>query len=315
MKVVYVVSGTRSGSTVLDTVLGGIDGWFSSGELRFLWERGLLEERRCGCGEPVASCPVWSEVLRRPVGSGGRTLGDVHARDVIDWQRDALRVRHTWRLLHDRRGLRSNASLAAYAEVLSSLYAAIADVTGARVIVDSSKHPSDAALLRLLDGVDASYVHIVRDPRAVAFSWQRRKADPDGQEEMPRWGVTETALNWDAVNAAADALGRKVDPDRFLRFRYEDLVADPRGSVARIAALVGEPDARLPFVDEHTAELGTNHTVSGNPGRFRTGPVTLRLDDEWVAHQAARDRWATTALALPMLLRYRYPLRPGHGAA
>ena len=85
--------------------------------------------------------------------------------------------------------------------------------------------------------------------------------------------------------------------------------------MARIAALVGEPDARLPFVDEHTAELGTNHTVSGNPGRFRTGPVTLRLDDEWVAHQAARDRWATTALALPMLLRYRYPLRPGHGAA
>ncbi len=67
MKVVYVVSGTRSGSTVLDTVLGGIDGWFSSGELRFLWERGLLEGRRCGCGEPVTSCPVWSEVLRRPV--------------------------------------------------------------------------------------------------------------------------------------------------------------------------------------------------------------------------------------------------------
>jgi hypothetical protein len=85
--------------------------------------------------------------------------------------------------------------------------------------------------------------------------------------------------------------------------------------VSRIAALAGEPDAELPFVDDRTVELGTNHTVSGNPGRFRTGPVTLRLDDEWVANQAAGDRWATTALALPMLLRYRYPLRPGRGVA
>jgi len=65
-------------------------------------------------------------VLRRPVGSGSRTLGDVHARDVIDWQRDALRVRHTWRLLHDRRGLLSNAWLAAYAHA--------APLTGAKKI-------------------------------------------------------------------------------------------------------------------------------------------------------------------------------------
>ena len=271
VKVVYVVSGTRSGSTVLDTVLGGIDGWFSSGELRFLWERGLLEGRRCGCGEPVTSCPVWSEVLRRPVGSGGRTLGDVHARDVIDWQRDALRVRHTWRLLHDRRGLRSNASLAAYAEVLSSLYAAIADVTGARVIVDSSKHPSDAALLRLLDGVDACTCTSC----ATRARWRSRGSAarpirrPGGDAAMGRHGDSPQLGRRERRRGRARPQG---DPDRFLRFRYEDLVADPRGSVARIAALAGEPDARLPFVDEHTAELGTNHTVSGNPGRFRTGP-------------------------------------------
>ena len=161
------------------------------------------------------------------------------------------------------------------------------------------------------------------DPFANGDSQHETAVEPDDFA----WGTTVVAafqIGRRAQGAAAN-IGTAVSTDAgrtWSKVLYvdtftgaTDLVMDPRGSVARIAALVGEPDARLPFVDEHTAELGTNHTVSGNPGRFRTGPVTLRLDDEWVANQTARDRWATTALALPMLLRYRYPLRPGHRAA
>jgi hypothetical protein len=307
--VVYVVSGTRSGSTILDTLLGGIDGWFSSGELRFLWERGVLEQRRCGCGLPVLECPVWAAVLSRDV-DGGR-LDATHARDVVDWQRATLRLRHTWRVLRIRDPLHAeDAALASYASVLGRLYRSIAAETGAGVIVDSSKHPSDAALLRSIPGVDPYFVHVVRDPRAVVHSWKRQKPDPDGQEEMPRWSVLDTALNWDVVNAAADSLARAVGPGRLLRLRYEDLAREPLASVRAVAALAGHPDAELPFVDDHTARLRPNHTVSGNPNRFRTGETIIELDDEWASSQSWIDRWATTALTFPMLLRYRYPLVP-----
>jgi hypothetical protein len=94
-----------------------------------------------------------------------------------------------------------------------------------------------------------------------------------------------------------------------MRVRYEDLIDDPRGTVRRIVAMVSEPDAELPFQDDRTVRLGANHTVSGNPDRFTTGPVTLRSDDRWREAQRPLDRWETLALTAPLMLRYRYPLR------
>jgi hypothetical protein len=308
--VVYVVSGTRSGSTLMDTILGSIEGWFSAGELRFLWERGILEGRRCGCGEPVVACPVWSSVLADDHDGLG-AIGDVNARDVVDWQHQTLRVRHTLRTLRtDPARLESDDPLKRYADVLTRVYAAVRRQTGASVIVDSSKHPSDAALLRHMPGIDAYWIHIVRDPRAVVFSWKRRKPDPDGQDEMPRWSIAHTALNWDLVNGATDLLARTVGPARLLRVRYEDFMRSPRRTVGTVISMLGRGADSPPFSDERTAEIAPNHTVSGNPNRFRSGATELRIDDEWVRAQPRSDRLATTALTAPMLLRYRYPLKP-----
>ena len=77
-RVMYVASWSRSGSTLLDLMLGQIPGFVSVGELRFLWERGVREGQLCGCGAPVPKCPFWSRVLEEVFGTGlVRTTGDV----------------------------------------------------------------------------------------------------------------------------------------------------------------------------------------------------------------------------------------------
>jgi hypothetical protein len=306
-RVLYVLGWGRSGSTVLANILGEIEGFFAVGELHYLWERGLLEGRLCGCGRTAEACEIWSEILRR-VGVGSQ----VDPAEVTGWLRDTLRIRQTPRLLRLRRGVPlAPPALARYAALTERVYAEVREVTGARVVVDSSKIPADAALLPLLPGVDPYYVQLVRDPRAVAFSWARVKdhRDPNAPAVMVRHGTLDSGANWTTWNLLAEGLARKVGPGRFLRVRYEDLVAQPRTTVATIARMVGAAEAELPFEDEHTARLGPNHTVSGNPDRFRTGPTTLRSDDEWMRAQAAQDRWITTALALPLMRRYRYPVR------
>src|SRR5207249_8771406 len=68
VKVLYVAGSGRSGSTILDRILGQVDGFFSAGELCNLWGRGLLARRRCGCGTPVPDCPVWGAVLAEAFG-------------------------------------------------------------------------------------------------------------------------------------------------------------------------------------------------------------------------------------------------------
>jgi hypothetical protein len=56
-------------------------------------------------------------------------------------------------------------------------------------------------------------------------------------------------------------------PDRSLRVRYEDFVREPRRTVQRIAALVDEVPAELPFSSDSTVRMQPTHSVSG----IRTG--------------------------------------------
>src|SRR4029077_18987486 len=105
---------------------------------------------------------------------GAARLARLHA--------DTIRVRYTFRLLREKPGAPSHwAALREYAEVAGRLYRAIAAATGARVIVDTSKRTGDAALLRCLPGVGPRVLHVVRDPRAVAYSWSHRSGSPPGE--------------------------------------------------------------------------------------------------------------------------------------
>jgi Sulfotransferase family len=309
VKVLYISASGRSGTTILDNLLGGLDGFFSAGELRYLWSRGLLGSTPCGCGLPVASCTVWSDVLNE-------AFSDVEPPDPADmvrWQEETVRFRHTLRLLRQAStGSRKTPGLERYTDALSRVYRAIARVTGARVVVDSSKRPSDAALLRLLPGVVPHYVHMVRDPRAVAYSWRRRKqwTTTDPTRFMRRHGAVDSTILWISFNLATEAVTSQHGSDKSLRVRYEDFISSPRDVLKAIADLVDEHPREFPFVADRTVQLGGNHTVSGNPSRFKVGMVELRDDDEWKARQRELDSIIVTSLALPFLRRYGYAVRP-----
>jgi hypothetical protein len=304
-KVLFIVGWDRSGSTILDLVLGGTTGLVAVGELHHLWRRGILERRLCGCGSTVDECVLWRPVLERVY---GRIPDADEARRVVETRSQRLRVRHTWRILRTRgRGLEG------YRAMMDALYGAIADVAGASVVVDSSKDPPDGAVASLLPG-GAYFVHLVRDPRATAFSMSRRpKVQPDTRDtsRMKREGVAKSTRNWVLWNAAAERLRDAVPSDRWLRLRYEDFVARPEDSVREILRFAGQDGADTPFVDPSTARLGGNHTVSGNPARFASGTVTIENDSQWMRDQPAADRLLATALALPLLRRYGYPVSAG----
>jgi hypothetical protein len=187
------------------------------------------------------------------------------------------------------------------------LYEAVGSVTGSRVIVDSSKEPAHGFAMGMVPRVDFYALHLIRDPRAAAYSWSKKKYQPDTdtKEYMVRFSPTKSSALWDSWNASAEALWRRT-PERYLRLRYEDFVADPSQSFEKILRLVREPDAEPPLVGEREVKLGVSHTVSGNPNRFETGAVELRNDREWISTMSPRDRALVTALTLPLLKHYGY---------
>ncbi|MEY2430626.1 MAG: hypothetical protein QOC92_351 [Acidimicrobiaceae bacterium] len=294
--VVYIGGAGRSGSTLLDNVLGSSPGWFSAGELRLLWSARQLWTHQCGCGQPLRECELWSAVLRE--------VGAVDLSWAAGMERRVLRSRQTWRLLQ-RQGVGALPGGRDYAALTGRLLRAITAVTGDRVVVDSSKSPIGVAVLATA-GARVAAVHLVRDPRAVAWSWQRPNMTVTSARPLKQRGVASAAMEWTTNNFAMEAVMRRSRVRR-TRIRYEDLIDRPGHGLSAIAEAVGSDlEVRLSGT---TVSLGPNHTVAGNPSRFRIGDVHLRRDDEWRSRLPRHDRRVATALTSPLLLRYGYPLR------
>lgn len=300
-KVLFVVGKGRSGSTLLDRLLGQLDGFFSIGELWWVDPWGFAEHYLCGCGRPARTCPIWSEVLADAF--DGRAPTDA---DVARWRREVISWRRLPRLLV-RRDATGWDALERWTDACSRVYAATARVTGARVIVDSFKWPAHPGLLGLVGGIDPHAVHLVRDPRAVTYSWQRSKtyADRTEETEMPRYGAGYSALSWLARNAGAELARRRVDASRWLTVRYEDFVVRPADTIRNVAAMVSEP-ADPPFEDGDEIELSEHHMLGGNPSGRQDGLLRLTPDVEWETELPRRDRLVTTLVTLPLLRRYGY---------
>jgi UDP-N-acetylglucosamine transferase subunit ALG13 len=302
-RVLFIAGWGRSGSTLLDRMLGQVPGVFSAGELRDIWERGAREDRLCGCGQPFHACPVWRKV-------GEVAFGGWDALDLAGVQELRRRLDRPWsvpQLLASRVSPALDRDVAAYRGILAKLYGAIAEVTGARVIVDSSKIATFALLLRGIDDLDLRTVHLVRDPRGVVHSWRKAvgRDDGAGRDAMVRYGIVPAAARYVVYNGLAHGL-RALGPYRFVR--YEDLLGAPRATVARVLAFAGvpTPGETLGFVRDREVDLESNHTVDGNPMRMSRGPVVLRRDDGWRTGLSPLDRRLTMAITAPLALPYGY---------
>jgi hypothetical protein len=301
IKVLYIAGAGRSGSTVLGNLLGQLDGFFSCGELYNIY-RTPPDQRYCGCGKLLSACEIWDAILRRALGEDyiPQTAHALRLRNATARSRHAL----LWAapFLRSRMVQRSHEYLA----LTRQLYRSIADVTGARVIVDSSKVSSYGQLLAQLPEVDLRLIFLVRDARAVAYSWQRKKPkpSPQGQIHIRPASPLRAALSWVGHNLAAELLVRSAGVPS-LRVQYEQFVASPGQAIKRIVRFANE-SSPLPEIGDGYVFMKTHHTVEGNPDRFRTGPLTLALDDEWRLKMRPFDRALVTLLTWPLLLRYGY---------
>ena len=288
-------------------MLGTLPGAVSVGELRHLWARGVEDNQLCGCGEPFLSCPFWTGV--------GQVAFDgwehsPHARMRV-LQGEVDRFRRLPGLLTLRWSPERRRRADEYARTMAALYRAIADVSGARMIVDSSKAATYAMLLGRMPGIDARLLHLVRDSRAVAHSWTRRRRMPEvgeGEAFMATFSAGASARVWAGNNLAVDligALGRLPTT----RLRYEALVrGDGRELKLLQDALQIDGDA-IEALRGPEIPLSVQHTVAGNPSRFARGTILLRPDEEWRSSMAAGDRRRVELLTWPLLVRYGYPVR------
>jgi hypothetical protein len=300
VKVVSIGGASRSGSTLLALLLGRPDGSAVVGELRYVWSRGYLQNQLCGCGEPFRRCPFWHDVLGEAYGDPER----VPIQEILGLHRSVSQIWHLPALLAPVRPSTLEGRVRRYLSHLGALCQAIHRISGADTLVDSSKLPTFCYLLTRVPRVDARLVHLVRDSRATAFSFMRKRRKPEIQWRaayMRRFSPFESALDWNVLNVGMELVRRAKVPCELLR--YEDLVRDPRAALAR--TLRSSADV-FDFLADGEVRLTTNHTVSGNPLRFSQATLRIRPDTEWRDRMRGGDRYLVTAMTWPLLLRYGY---------
>lgn len=272
-KVIYILSLGHSGSTLLDLMLGSHSRIESVGELAhfrsFVSEDSDIpaERRFCTCGEPFIGCPYWARVRE--------DLASTFGTDQISL---------------------SSADPRVFGERNAVALKSILDVSGKRIICDSSKTRSRLELLIASRRFDVHVVHLVRDSRAVAFSYIRKGQNP-----------YKIAAFWQKTNVYQRIrYGRMRNLGSYVVMRYEDLVQNPRGEIARALAPL-----RLEFEDgqlEFWRE--THHNVSGNRMR-RKEKQNIRLDAEYLRQLDQRAWMGCTALSLLGLKFFGYDARRG----
>jgi hypothetical protein len=297
VKVLYIAGHERSGTTLLQNVLGQLDGFFAAGELRRLWDRGLIQNRHCRCGVPFQECDVWRRILDE--GFGGAELIEPHE---VTRLRNRIRNRHFPLALLPWSERLFRLRLGDLPQHLSKLYRAIRFSTDSRVIVESSGSPTYAHALGMVPEIDLYVVHLVRDPRGVQYSLLKRKTQ--GGRYLKHNSI-KGALAWDALNLATETMWRG-SPHRYLRLRFEDFVREPQETIEHILGMIQERVERFPLSGKNKAELGPTHGVGGSPSGLDTGTVELRLDEAWIVKMKPSDKVVTTTLTWPLLLRYGY---------
>lgn len=299
MKILFVGGTGRNGSTLLGNIIGELPGFTHVGELRYLWDRGILQNWDCGCGTPFSECSFWQKVIKE-VG-----LSKAQARQLT-LLRESFHSRTL--LLSEAQRQASLTKMKEYLDALRLVYTTIFQITGCQWIVDSSKFPSHAYLLSQLQDFDIYIIHLVRDPRAVAYSWWKRPKQTGLRKtsgHMPRINPIVSSAIWLEWNYVLQHIWR--NSPRYLFLRYEDFAGRPRETIDMITQWlnVSNQEKDRVFIGENVVRLSSQHTVSGNPARFKTGEIKISLSS-YVLNTPWR--MVVTTITLPLLVKYRYSI-------
>jgi hypothetical protein len=287
-RVLYITSSARSGSTLTDLLAGSIPRALSTGEIKHLphFLRNARDDsvergNACSCLRCLRECAFWSEVIDRLGEAVGCDIWSDPDRFDLDLlsghyhgRRRSLRrkieprglyqhlIQHgRWRWLQRlwnplyRRRVENN----------WLLFDMLAEVSGAEVVVDSSKDIRRLNLLCTARPRDVSVVLLMRSLPGCAHSAAKRNRHPG-----------RYARSWVRHNNRIHRLLCQLPNVPVLPMQYERLVADPVAARRRIAEFLNLPDGG----DHIDIDTRRRHLIRGNRLRY-AGRLEIRPRPTW----------------------------------
>lgn len=301
VRVLYIAGMGRSGSTILERSIGQFEEFVSVGELRFFWSKQPNSEL-CGCGTSFQLCPFWKSVISNAYGEFDRS----HFFHIRELQKKVEKSYFLPRMLINL-GLGFDRKIEEYNSYYLELLTAIKSVSNAQVIIDSSKDLRTLFSIKRKKEIDLTVIHLVRNPRGVAFSWTKTKKRPDVIDQdvyMHTYSPAIVTWRWLYKNLFLSITSRLFN--KYIKVNYEDFISNPIGILKLILSVLDVQSGSFEFINGDKVSLTRKtHSVSGNPNRFTRGVVQLKMDNSWKNHMPQITRKIIGLFTWPLELFYR----------
>lgn len=299
--IIYIMSFSRSGSTLLDIVLGNHPYMFSCGELMRLASHGWIKKEYCSCEKTVAQCALWSKVY-----AAWHEKTGLMPEDLERLQEKYERLRSLFSVLKNK--IAPSEEFKTYQHATLSLFEAIHEITGKDNIIDSSKSPSRFFALSTIKQLKIKPIHLVRDSRAVSWSMAKsyeKNIKAGIENNMPAESVTKTAVMWLFYNLQASVTAGFASAQKPARIRYEDLTASPKETLAKACNYCEcDPDALIKKI-ENNDPFTIEHVAAGNRLRMSKS-INIKHDDEWEKNMPANFKQKAELITGLLLKKYGY---------
>lgn len=279
---VFIACCSHSGSTLLEMLLGRHPSILAVGEACHLTSYTASAEIYCGCGIPLAQCPLWHEAMAVLTEGTALPLPESCATDpirptIFPWMYGALmalweRGVAFWERVPGSVAQDNRQRYQRYWQVIRRA----TELTHRSVVVDASMSPSRILeLARWLPPESRlKVIHLVRDGRAVTYS------------HMHNFGTTaqQAAQCWHRVNRNILWARRFTPTIEQVTCHYEDICRTPSETLTHLGDFIGisyDP-CQLDF------RGGVQHGIGGNPMRFRE-EREIRLDTRWKSALSHQD--------------------------
>ena len=267
--VVYLAGTGHSGSTLVSFVLNNDPRIFSIGEMHApVFPRDDRNKRACSCGAMMVDCPFFARMEYARLSPNrlvDRLMVGSLRSNLLEDVRDRI-----WKLYPGYRRSLDRLDRHNLLFVRAAL-----EISGKSIFFDATKDPNRLRHLRRLPGIRLKVIHIVRDPRAYAYS-RIRDAKMGPERAADAWIRTNRNCERQLVSLTGD----------WMRMRYEEFCSDNDGTLARIGEFLGI--GPLQPTDDFRS---TEHHIMGNKMRLpRFARSTIRLDEQWREKLSPADR-------------------------
>ena len=300
-KIIYIVGGGHSGSTLLSLLIGSSDNVFSLGEVYYFNsyndpvsdpELFSVFKNQCTCGEIFGECEFWSKVNKmfdKPVTITRKI-------SIFEF------VKTIWNMISPFKDLfQFKLANGDDKYFFNAIETVVMDFNKkCDYLIDSSKDPRRLARLKELVGVENIFViHLIRDGRGYVASYNS-KNKPRARE----WGLKVenffiTGVKWMAINIITRMYLKKYQ-FQAIQISYDLFCRNPQNYIN-----VLNERLNLNISKQYIKKINNSvyHDIHGNWMRHKKIKA-IQYDGSWKKDLSLSKRIVLTALLSPVNKRF-----------